>query len=99
MAGWESYFTLDWQAGQRAGHAVVYGHIANNWGFAAANVRLLVEGLTDRGEVASQTIGWLGMQLTPGTRAPFEVSVDGQMPSYRVRVFAYDWVQRGRGIN
>ena len=97
MAGWEHYFTLNWQAGQRDGRAVVYGHIANNWGFAAANVRLLVDGVDDRGDIVSQTITWLGTQLTPGTTAPFEVAVDGQAPSYQVSVFAYDWVQRGRG--
>ena len=97
MVGWENYFKLDWNAGTQSGHPVVFGHIYNNWGFAATNVRLLVDGVNDRGEIVSQTIGWLGTQLTPGTTAPFEVAVDGQAPSYRVSVFAFDWVQRGRG--
>jgi hypothetical protein len=96
-AGWEQYFKLDWATGADRGRPVVFGHVYNNWGFAATNVRLLVDGLNERGEIVSQTVGWLGTQLTPGTTAPFEVAVDGQAPSYRVSVFAFDWVQRGRG--
>jgi hypothetical protein len=98
MVGWERYFKLDWTTEMHGGHPVVYGRIYNNWGFAAANVRLLVEGVTDRGDVVSQRVSWLGMQLTPGTTAPFEVAVEGGAPAYRVSVFAFDWVQRGRGL-
>ena len=97
--GWENYFTIDWTTGVARGRPVVHGHIRNTWGFAATNVRLLVEGVNDRGEVLGQTIGWLGTQLTPGTTAPFEVPIDGQAPSHRVSVFAFDWLQRGRGLN
>jgi len=95
--GWEQYFRLDWAAGTHGGRPAVFGHIYNNWGFAATNVRLLVDGLNERGEIVSQTVGWLGTQLTPGTTAPFEVVVKGSATSYRVSVFAFDWVQRGRG--
>lgn len=98
--GWEQYFRLDWStATTRQGRPVVYGHLRNEWGATAANVRLLVEGLDDRGQIVSQTIGWLGTQLTPGTTAPFEVPVNAGAPQYRVSVFAFDWVQRGRGLN
>ena len=96
--GWERYFTLDWQAGERHGQAVVYGHIFNNAGFTAANVRLLVEGLDDKGQVLSQSIGWLGTQLTAGTTAPFEVPAAARASTYRVSVFAFDWLQRGKGV-
>ena len=99
MAGWERYFSLDWSAATHQGRPVVYGHVRNEWGFAAANVRLLVEGIDDQGRITGQTIGWLGMQLTPGTTAPFEVPVNAPAPQYRVSVFAFDWVQRGRGLN
>ena len=97
--GWENYFTIDWTTEAERGRPVVHGHIRNTWGFAATNVRLLVEGVSDRGEVLGQTVSWLGTQLTPGTTAPFEVAIDGQAPSYRVSVFAFDWLQRGRGLN
>ena len=99
VAGWERYFKIDWQAGAHQGRPTVYGHVYNDWGMAAANLRLLVEGVDERGAVVSQTVGWVGTLLTPGTTAPFEVRVDRGAPSYRVTVFAFDWVQRGRGIN
>jgi len=95
--GWEQYFKLDWQAGERRGQPVVYGHIFNNAGFVAGKVRLLVEGVDDKGGVVSQRIGWLGTQLTPGTTAPFEVAAAERASTYRVSVFAFDWLQRGKG--
>lgn len=97
MVGWEQYFKLDWQAGERRGDPVVYGHIYNNAGFVAGRVRLLVEGVDDKGEVVGQRIDWLGPQLTPGTTAPFEVAAAERAPTYRVSVFAFDWLQRGKG--
>lgn len=98
VVGWERYFTIDWHAGVNGGHPVVYGRIYNNWGVEAANVRLLVDAIDERGVMVSQTVGWLAMPLTPGTTAPFEVAVDRDGASYRVRVFAFDWAQRGRGF-
>jgi hypothetical protein len=92
VVGAQQFFTLEWQSSQRGGQRVVQGHIRNNWGLSAANVRLLVEGLEPPGRVVSQRIIWLGGQLTPGTRAYFETSIP-PAPTYRVRVFAYDWIQ------
>lgn len=97
VVGWENYFKLDWQPDTRAGRPVVSGHILNDWGFPARNVRLLVEGLDSSGGVTSQRIAWLGSMLTPGMRAYFEVPVPGAAPSYRVSVFSFDWVQTGGG--
>jgi hypothetical protein len=99
MTGWERYFRLDWSTATHQGRPVVYGHVRNEWGVAAVNVRLLVEGLDEQGQIANQTIGWLGTLLTPGTTAAFEVPVNARAPRYRVSVFAFDWVQRGRGPN
>ena len=71
VVGWEQFFQLTWTVGERKGHAVVTGRIYNNWGFAAANVRLLVDELDANGQIVDQRIGWLGFTLTPGTTAPF----------------------------
>ena len=93
VIGWEQFFKVEWEAGERKGRPVVQGYIKNDWGMTAANVRLLVDGLDPSGQVVSQTVGWLGTQLTPGTRAYFEVPVKQPTPAYRVSVFAFDFVQ------
>lgn len=93
VTGWEQYFKLEWEAGERNGRPVVRGYIKNEAGMPAANVRLLVDGLDPSGQVVSQTVGWLGTQLTPGMRAYFEVPVNQRAPAYRVSVFAFDFIQ------
>ena len=98
VGGWERYFQLEWQHEDRAGHPVVYGKIFNNGGFSARNIRLLTEGLDAQGNVLEQKVTWLGFEVTPGTTAPFEVSLSQSAPTYRVAVFAYDWVQRRKRI-
>ena len=100
VVGWEQFFKLNWSVGERKGKPVVTGTIYNNWGFAAANVRLLVDELDANGQIVEQQVGWLGFTLTPGTTAPFEVPVVHATPNHRVSVFAFDWVQaNGRGRN
>ena len=100
VVGWEQFFKLNWSVGERRGKPVVTGTIYNNWGFTAANVRLLVDELDANGQIVDQKIGWLGFTLTPGTTAPFEVPVVHATPNHRVSVFAFDWVQAGdRGRN
>ena len=98
VVGWERYFKLEWQSEDRSGHPVVYGKIFNNGGFSAKRVRLLTEGLDPHGNVQEQKLTWLGFEVTPGTTAPFEVSLNQPAPTYRVAVFAYDWIQRGKGV-
>jgi hypothetical protein len=92
VAGAQRYFTLEWQAASRAGRRLVQGYVRNDWGFAATNLRLLVEGLEHPDRLVSQRIIALGGQLTPGTRAYFETTMP-PASTYRVRVFAFDWIQ------
>ena len=100
MVGWERYFTLSWTVEERKGKPVVIGKIYNNWGLAAANMRLLVDELDANGQIVDQKLGWLGFTLTPGTTAPFEIPVAHATPNHRVSVFAFDWVQAGdRGLH
>jgi hypothetical protein len=93
VIGWEQFFKIEWEAGERKGRPIVQGYIKNDWGTTAANVRLLVDGLDPSGQIVSQTVGWLGSQLTPGARLYFEVPVAQPAPAYRVSVFAFDFVQ------
>lgn len=97
VVGWEQFFTLTWTVSEHKGRAVVSGRIYNNWNFAAANVRLLVDELDASGEIVDQKLSWLGFMLTPGTTAPFEIAVNRPTPNHRVSVFAFDWVQTNGG--
>lgn len=97
VVGWENYFTVEWEAGDRAGRAIVRGYIRNDWGFPAGRIQLLVEGLDGSGQTVTQQVAWLGSHLTPGTRAYFEVPVGQRAPTYRVSVFAFDWSQANGG--
>ena len=92
VTGTQQFFSLEWQSSPRGTQRVVQNYIKNNWGLTAANMRLLVEAIEPPDRLVSQRIIWLGGQLTPGTRAYFETSMP-PAPTYRVRVFAYDWIQ------
>ena len=92
VRGWEQFFKLSWEASARRGEPVVSGYIANESGFTAARIRLLVEGLDPSGQVVSQRLGWVAHPVAPSTRTYFEVPVGSSAPSYRVSVFAFDWL-------
>jgi hypothetical protein len=92
VVGWEQFFKLSWESGMVKGRPAVWGHILNDWGLPAKDIRLLVEALGPSGEIIGQDVAWLGTSLTPGMRAYFEVPVSQPAPTYRVSVFAFDWV-------
>jgi len=92
--GWERFFGIDWQPGERKGQPIVSGTVQNRYGATATRVQLLVEGLDENGRVIDQKLVWLGDSIGPFDRAAFEIPVV-KAPKYRVSVFAYDW--RGRG--
>jgi hypothetical protein len=92
VVGTQQYFTLEWRVSPRGSQRLVSGHIRNEWGFTATNVRLLVDAIEPPDRVVSQRIVWLGGDVTPGTRAYFQATMP-PAPTYRVRVFSFDWVQ------
>lgn len=97
VVGWQQFFKLDWQVGERNGRPVVFGRVYNNWGKAATKMQLLVEGLDSAGHVTEQQVTWLQpTTVTPGTSASFEAAVHEATAAYRVSVFAFDWGERGR---
>lgn len=93
MQGWERFFQLTWEPLERKGRRYVAGYISNSGGFPAQRVQLLVDGLDSSGRVVSQTVSWLGGDLTPGSRAYFELPAPQPAVTYRVSVFAFDWLQ------
>ncbi len=93
--GWEQYFKLDWQAGEKQGRPVVDGYVFNDWGYTARDVRLLVQSLDQNGQVVAQTIGYVPLSVAPGTHAYFEVPLRQPAAAYRVIVASWDWVTEG----
>ena len=88
--GTDNYFKLEWQPDERRGRPVVTGYVTNQWGISVNNVRMRVEAL-DTGSVVTATyIGYVFGDVTPGTRAYFEVPVAGKAANYRVSVLSYD---------
>ncbi|HMH50614.1 MAG TPA: FxLYD domain-containing protein [Candidatus Acidoferrum sp.] len=88
--GMEGYFPIDWQAGERRGQPIVTGHVTNAWGIGVNNVRMRIEALDPAGGVTATYIGYVFGDVTPGTRAYFEVPVPQKAPSYRVSVLSFD---------
>lgn len=89
--GAEQYFTVQWEAGERAGRPVVSGYLVNTSGTPAARMRLLVESLDAAGQVIDRTIDWVPGDITPGTRHDFEVAVPRAAAGYRLIVLSWDW--------
>jgi hypothetical protein len=78
---------VDWRVVQDGPAPVVRGRVYNDWGLAARDVRLLVEGVDANGRVLWQRVERLPGDLTPGTTAPFVVRVDQPAGLSRERVF------------
>lgn len=93
VVGWERFFTLTWEAWQDGSQPMVGGYIKNEAGFPARKIQLLVEAVDASGRVTGQRVSWLGSDLTPGMRAYFEAPAPAPAATYRVSVFAYDWIQ------
>ena len=89
--GAERYFTLTWEPGTYHGRPTVAGYVTNEWGIAAANVRLLIEMLDSSGQVTESVIGYVHGFVLPGTHVYFEVFVPTNAPAYRVAVLSWDW--------
>ena len=94
--GTDHYFKLEWQPDERRGRPVVTGYVTNQWGIGVNNVRMRVEALDTAGSVTATYIGYVFGDVTPGTRAYFEVPVTQKAASYRVSVLSYD-AQQCRG--
>ena len=94
--GTERYFALEWQPHERGGRAFVSGYVTNEWGIGVNNVRMRVEALDAAGGVTATYIGYVFGDVTPGTRAYFEVPLAQKAASYRVSVLSFD-AQQCRG--
>ena len=94
IPGWERYFTVSWEPMERRGKPYLGGYIVSSYGVTASRVQLLVESLDAAGQTVAQHVEWLGGGNLPGfARTYFEVPIRQRASSYRVSVFAFDFVQ------
>lgn len=91
--GWEHYFRVTWKTFEWRGRPYLRGYVLSAYGVTATRVQLLVDGLDASGHVVTQRVEWLGSTVPGFSHAYFEIPVPGPASSYRVRVFAFDFVQ------
>ena len=95
--GWERYFTVSWEPLEQRGQPYLSGYIVSSYGVTATGVQLLVDSLDSSGQIVAQRVEWLGGSNLPGfSRSYFEVPIRNRASSYRVSVFAFDFVQSAR---
>lgn len=90
-AGPGHWLKLDWEVAEQGGRAVVYGYVFNDFGLAARDVSLLVEGLDPSDRVVTRAYGHIPHVLTPGSRGYFETAI-APAARYRVSVYSYTWM-------
>ena len=94
--GADRYFRVEWDVTHSVARgAVISGYVHNSYGLAADNVRLLIEAVDERGEVVATTLGYVLGMIPSGDRRYFQETVPRTVPTYRVRVVLYEWVDRG----
>jgi hypothetical protein len=93
VVGWERFFKLDWEITERRGQAVVGGYIVNDSPYSVGYIRLLLDALDAGGGVVAQQTNWVAGELTPFSRVYFEIPAEQRIPSYRVRILAFDRIE------
>ena len=93
VPNWERYFTVSWEPFERGGRPHLRGYVENQYGTQAWGVQLLVESLDASGQIVAQRVEWLAGDVAPFSRRYFEVLAPGPVPSHRVRIFSFEFVQ------
>lgn len=94
--GWERHFSVTWESFEWRGRPYLSGYVHSQYGATATRVQLLVDGLDPSGQIVAQRVEWLGGPVSGFSRRYFEVPVPGPASTYRVRVFAFDFLQAAR---
>lgn len=96
VVGWEQFFRVESRSVSREGRSVVSGTIWNTAPWSTRRIQLLVEAVDVNGKIVNQRVAWLGVDLTAGTHASFDVPMPAAA-SYRVSVFAFDSARGAAG--
>jgi len=93
---WERYFTVSWQTFERQGRPFLSGYVTSQYGAGAGRVQLLIDALDGSNRVVAQRVEWLAGDVAPFSRRYFEVPAPQPASTYRVSVFAFDFVRASR---
>ncbi|HEV8437113.1 MAG TPA: hypothetical protein VGT40_03370 [Methylomirabilota bacterium] len=93
FAAWDRYFSVSAESFERRGQPGLRGYVTNRYGVAAMRVQLLVDSLDASGQVVAQRVEWLPDTLPGFGRGYFELPAPPPASSYRVSVFAFEFIQ------
>jgi hypothetical protein len=94
MQGWDHWFKLEWSTEREpGGEARIRGDITNQYGGAAAPLRLLGQALDTSGAVVGQRVVWVPEGIGGYGRAYFEIWHLPAADHYRVSVWDYSFQQ------
>jgi len=90
MPGWESKFSIQWQAQPEPdGTALLFGRITNHYGFYSKDFRVLGMAVDSSGNVIGQRLAWVHGGVPGFSPVYFEIGPLPAAPSYRVTVWDY----------
>jgi hypothetical protein len=84
------YLKLDWKTVPAGPYTSVWGHVYNDFGLPARDIRLLVQAIDETGRPVAQAIAWVPFVLAPGTTGSFEARLPAAA-TYRVSVASFSW--------
>jgi len=97
--GWESKFSLDWNAASpKDGTTVLSGRIGGRSGHFASALRLLAQSLDSSGNVVGNRIAWVQGGVPGYGAVYFEIDRVKAAESYRVAVWDYTFIEAGARI-
>jgi len=94
MPGWERFFSIQWTVGAEPdGSRRVDGYIVNHYGEYAADIRILIQGLDESGNVVDRRIAWVPAGAGGFGHAYFDIRHLPPADHYQVFVWDYRIIQ------
>ena len=92
VQGWEHWFRIDWGARQKTGATEIDGYVHSSYGRPATNVQVLAQAMDPKGQVVAQKLEWVPGGIPAYGRGYFRVPGLPPASTYRVSVWAFDFV-------
>lgn len=97
VPGWESKFSIEWQAQpESGGTTLLYGRVTSRYGEYASPFRVLGMAVDSSGAVIGQRIEWVPGGVPGFAHAYFEIGHLPAAASYKVTIWDYTFIQSQR---